>query len=122
MIDYYLAISAPPKEAAERIAMIAKGAGIDLGPALYVATRRFERLAKSGIDLGRAIFATEFGRSLEYYSGLVFQIEAAGSDEAIGGGGRYDGLLAYLGAPREVPAIGSAIHTERLLAAVGRGA
>ena len=40
-----------------------------------------------------AIFATEFGRSLEYYSGLVFQIEVAGIDEAIGGGGRYDGLL-----------------------------
>lgn len=122
VIDYYLAVSAPPKEAAERIAMIAKGAGIDLGPALYANTRRFERLANSGIDLSQAIFATEFGRSLEYYSGLVFQIEAAGSDEAIGGGGRYDGLLAYLGAPKDVPAIGSAIHTERLLAAVGRGA
>ncbi len=63
-------------------------------------TRRFERLARSGIDLGQAVFATEFGRSLEYYSGLVFQIEAKGSDEAIGGGGRYDGLLSYLGAPK----------------------
>ena len=122
VIDYYLAVSAPPKEAAERIAMIAKGAGIDLGPALSANTRRFERLAKSGVALGRAIFATEFGRSLEYYSGLVFQIEVAGLDEAIGGGGRYDGLLSYLGAPRTVPAIGSAIHTERLLAKVGRGA
>jgi ATP phosphoribosyltransferase regulatory subunit len=102
--------------------MIAKGAGIDLGLALDASKRRFERLARSGIDLGQAVFATEFGRSLEYYSGLVFQIEAKGSDEAIGGGGRYDGLLSYLGAPKEVPAIGSAIHTERLLAAVGRGA
>ncbi|MCJ7528846.1 MAG: ATP phosphoribosyltransferase regulatory subunit, partial [Methyloceanibacter sp.] len=70
----------------------------------------------------QAVFATEFGRSLEYYSGLVFQIDMAGRDEAIAGGGRYDGLLAYLGAPKEVPAIGSAIHTERLLAAAGRGA
>jgi ATP phosphoribosyltransferase regulatory subunit len=122
VIDYYLAVSAPPKEAAERIAMIAKGAGIDLGPALSANTRRFDRLAKSGIDLGQATFATEFGRSLEYYSGLVFQIEVAGLDEAIGGGGRYDGLLAYLGAPKTVPAIGSAIHTERLLAAVGMSA
>jgi ATP phosphoribosyltransferase regulatory subunit len=117
VIDYYLAVSAPPMEAAERIAMIAKGAGIDLGLALDASKRRFERLATSGIDLGQAIFATEFGRSLEYYSGLVFQIEAEGSDEAIGGGGRYDGLLSYLGAPKAVPAIGSAIHTERLLAA-----
>jgi ATP phosphoribosyltransferase regulatory subunit len=122
VIDYYLAVSAPPKEAGERIAMIAKGAGVDLGPALSAYTRRFERLANSGIDLDQATFATEFGRSLEYYSGLVFQIEVAGLDEAIGGGGRYDGLLAYLGAPKPVPAIGSAIHTERLLAAVGREA
>jgi len=121
VIDYYLAVSGPPKEAAKRIAMIAKGAGIDLGPALHAYTRRFERLEESGVDLDRAIFATEFGRNLEYYSGLVFQIEAAGVDDAIAGGGRYDGLLSHLGAPREVPAIGSAIHTERLLAAAGRG-
>ena len=121
VIDYYLAVSGPPKEAAKRIAMIANGAGIDLGPALYAYTRRFERLEESGVDLGQAIFATEFGRNLEYYSGLVFQIEVAGVDDAIAGGGRYDGLLSYLGAPRDVPAIGSAIHTERLLAAAWRG-
>lgn len=117
VIDYYLAVSGPPMEAAERVAMIAKGAGIDLGPSLYAYTRRFERLQTSGMDLGRANFATEFGRNLEYYSGLVFQIEVAGIDDAIAGGGRYDGLLSHLGAPKEVPAIGSAIHTERLLAA-----
>jgi ATP phosphoribosyltransferase regulatory subunit len=117
VIDYYLAVSGAPLEAVERIAMIAHGAGIDLGPALQAATSRFERLATSGIDLTRASYAAEFGRNLEYYSGLVFQIEAQGFDEAIAGGGRYDGLLTHLGAPRPVPAIGSAIHTERLLAA-----
>jgi ATP phosphoribosyltransferase regulatory subunit len=123
VIDYYLAVEAPPKEAVDRIAMIAKGAGIDLGPALYVLARRFERLEESGIGLGHARFAAEFGRDLEYYSGLVFQIEARAGRDAVqvAGGGRYDGLLTRLGAPREVPAIGSAIHTERLLAAVGGG-
>jgi ATP phosphoribosyltransferase regulatory subunit len=120
VIDYYLAVSGPPQEAVDRVAMLAKGAGVDLSDALDAAARRFDRLQAGGIDLGQASFATEFGRNLEYYSGLVFQIEAPGCEEAIGGGGRYDGLLAYLGAPREVPAIGSAIHTERLLAAVGR--
>ena len=118
VIDSYLAVSAPPKKAADRVAAIAKGAGIDLGPSLESSARRFERLERSGIDLARATFATEFGRNLEYYSGLVFQIEAPGAGDAIAGGGRYDGLLAHLGAAREVPAIGSAIHTERLLAAV----
>jgi ATP phosphoribosyltransferase regulatory subunit len=118
VIDSYLAISGPPNEALSRVAAIAKEAGIDLGPALSYSRRRFERLAKGGIDLGRTNFATEFGRNLEYYSGLVFQIETGRRDDAIAGGGRYDGLLSDLGAPREVPAIGSAIHTERLLAAV----
>jgi ATP phosphoribosyltransferase regulatory subunit len=118
VIDSYLAISGVPKTAAARVAALAKDAGIDLSAALASAARRFERLERSGIDLARATFATEFGRDLEYYSGLVFQIESPGLKDAIAGGGRYDGLLADLGAPREVPAIGSAIHTERLLAAV----
>ena len=112
-------MSAKPKEAIDRIALIAKGAGIDLGNALAAETRRFERLSRDGIDLSNAIFATEFGRSLEYYSGLVFQIETKGRETLhIAGGGRYDGLLTDLGSPRAVPAVGSAIHTERLLAAI----
>jgi ATP phosphoribosyltransferase regulatory subunit len=124
VIDYFLAVSAPPKEAVERVAMIAKGAGIDLAPPLKALVRRFERLEQGGVDLGKSTFATEFGRSFEYYSGLVFQIEVEGEGDVgqIAGGGRYDGLLAHIGAPREVPAIGAAIHTERLLAAVERRA
>jgi len=119
VIDYYLAVSAKPKEAIDRIASIAKGAGIDLSEALDAEIRQFERLARDGIVLTDTIFATEFGRSLEYYSGLVFQIETKGRETLhIAGGGRYDGLLTGLGSPREVPAVGSAIHTERLLAAI----
>ncbi len=124
VIDYFLAVSAPPTEAVSRVAMIAKGAGIDIDGALDALIRRFERLATNGIDLSRATFATEFGRSLEYYSGLVFQVEVGEERDPsqIAGGGRYDGLLAAIGAPREVPAIGAAIHTERLLVAVERRA
>jgi ATP phosphoribosyltransferase regulatory subunit len=124
VIEYFLAVSGPPREAADRVAMIAKGAGLDIDAGLDAALRRFDRLARDGIDLGRATFAAEFGRKLEYYSGLVFQVEGAGMDETepVAGGGRYDGLLGALGAPREVPAVGSAIHTERLLAAVERAA
>jgi ATP phosphoribosyltransferase regulatory subunit len=118
VIESYLAISGAPKQAVERVAALGKDSGIDLSAPLSSFVRRLESLEKSGIDLARANFATEFGRNLEYYSGLVFQIEAPGLQYALAGGGRYDGLLADLGAPREVPAIGSAIHTERLLAAV----
>jgi ATP phosphoribosyltransferase regulatory subunit len=119
IIDYYLAVDGPPREAVERIAMIGKGAGLELGPQLSLLARRFERLQESGVDLSNARFATGFGRDLEYYSGMVFQIETGPADAAtpIAGGGRYDGLLASLGAKAEVPAVGAAIHTERLLAA-----
>jgi ATP phosphoribosyltransferase regulatory subunit len=123
VIDSFLAVTGPPREAAGRVAMIARGAGIDIDAPLAALVRRFERLEKGGVDLGRCSFATEFGRSFEYYSGLVFQIEAGRNDDPgqVAGGGRYDGLLAHIGAPRDVPAIGSAIHTERLLAAVEEG-
>jgi ATP phosphoribosyltransferase regulatory subunit len=117
VIDYYLAVSGPPREAIDRIAMIAKGAGLKLGPALDAVTRRFEQLQAGGIDLAQTDFTAEFGRSLEYYSGMLFQIEIPGFDDAVGGGGRYDRLLSYFGATKDVPAIGSALHTERLLVA-----
>lgn len=122
VIDYFLAVAGPPREAMDQVAMIGKGAGLDIDAALDAVLRRFDRLERDGVDLGRATFATELGRTLEYYSGMVFQIEGAGMDqtEPVAGGGRYDGLLAALGAPREVPAVGLAVHTERLLGAVER--
>ena len=119
VIDYFLAVEASSREAIDRIATIGKGAGIDLGPALCMLSRRFDLLEETGVNVDAATFATEFGRDLEYYSGLVFQIEAAGDETSpIAGGGRYDGLLRSVGARAEVPAVGSAIHTERLLASV----
>ena len=119
VIDYFLAVEASSREAIDRIATIGKGASIDLGPTLYVLSRRFDLLEESGVNVDAATFATEFGRDLEYYSGLVFQIEVGGDETSpIAGGGRYDGLLRSVGARAEVPAVGSAIHTERLLASV----
>ncbi|MEM8574340.1 MAG: ATP phosphoribosyltransferase regulatory subunit [Pseudomonadota bacterium] len=124
VIEYYLGVSAGPREAVDRVAMIAHGAGLDIDAALYTVAGRFDLLEQQGVDLADATFSTEFGRKLEYYSGLVFQIEAPGMDttEPVAGGGRYDRLLSALGAPRPVPAVGTAIHTERLLAAVGKAA
>jgi len=122
IIEQYLGVSATPREAVDRVAGIAHDAGLEIDAALYTVAGRFDLLEQQGVDLAGARFSTEFGRKLEYYSGLVFQIEAPGMDdtEPVAGGGRYDNLLTALGAPRPVPAVGAAIHTERLLAAVGR--
>jgi histidyl-tRNA synthetase len=60
-------------------------------------------------------------RGLDYYSRTAFEISAAGlgSQNAVGGGGRYDGLAELLGGPR-LPGIGFALGLERILLALAR--
>ncbi|MFQ5625765.1 MAG: ATP phosphoribosyltransferase regulatory subunit, partial [Methyloligellaceae bacterium] len=112
-----------PDTALGRIAELAGAAGLDLSASLQTAHTRLEKMKEFEVDPGSATFSAEFGRDLEYYTGHVFQIEVPGQGRAgqIAGGGRYDELLKSLGAPRDVPAAGSAVHTERLLAAAQGG-
>ncbi|MFP3921550.1 MAG: ATP phosphoribosyltransferase regulatory subunit [Dichotomicrobium sp.] len=120
LIESYLAVSGPPRAACARIEDLLSGSGLRMKGALDSYKRRCDLMQRAGIDLGKAVFSADFGRNFEYYSGFVFQMEVPGVGTAghIAGGGRYDGLLAEIGATRDVPAVGSAIHTERLLAAV----
>jgi histidyl-tRNA synthetase len=55
-------------------------------------------------------------RGLDYYMRTTFEVitDRLGSQNAIGGGGRYNGLVRDLGGP-DVPAIGFAIGMERLI-------
>ncbi len=57
-------------------------------------------------------------RGLDYYVRTAFEVVAGnlGAQNAVGGGGRYDGLVAALGGP-PVPGIGFAIGLERVLLA-----
>jgi ATP phosphoribosyltransferase regulatory subunit len=120
-IESYLAIAGSPENAGRDIARLAADARLDLGEALDRHARRLNFFREAGIGLHHAQFAADFGRQLEIYSGFLFQIELPGQGIGgqIAGGGRYDGLLASIGGPADVPAVGSSIHTERLLAARG---
>ncbi|MDF2695965.1 MAG: phosphoribosyltransferase regulatory subunit [Labilithrix sp.] len=51
-------------------------------------------------------------RGLSYYTGTIFSIYADGPGEAVGGGGRYDDLMARYGAPR--PAVGLGLDLDAL--------
>ncbi len=59
-------------------------------------------------------------RGLDYYTRTVFEFtsESLGAQSALGGGGRYDGLIEMLGGP-PTPAVGFAAGIERILLAVG---
>jgi histidyl-tRNA synthetase len=56
-------------------------------------------------------------RGLDYYCYTAFEVVSSelGAQDAIGGGGRYDGLARELGNPSEIPAAGFAVGMERLI-------
>ncbi|TVR96543.1 MAG: histidine--tRNA ligase [Trueperaceae bacterium] len=58
-------------------------------------------------------------RGLDYYRRTAFEVHHAGigAQSALGGGGRYDGLIAQLGGP-DVPGIGWAFGIERVFDAL----
>lgn len=62
-------------------------------------------------------------RGLDYYNRTVFEVWAAGDEgeraqNAIGGGGRYDGLIELLGGREGTPACGVALGIERIILAM----
>ena len=59
------------------------------------------------------IFSTNFGRDIEYYTGIVFEIYNSSKKE-IARGGRYDGLLKSLGSKKSISAVGAAINLNNL--------
>ena len=64
---------------------------------------------KNKLGKNKIIFSTNFGRELEYYTGMVFNIKDQSNTNLIQGG-RYDNLLSNLGAKRKIPAVGAAIN------------
>ena len=61
----------------------------------------------------KTIFSTNFGRDIEYYTGIVFEIYNSSKKE-IARGGRYDGLLKSLGSKKDISAVGAAINLNNL--------
>jgi ATP phosphoribosyltransferase regulatory subunit len=119
LIEDYLAAEGLLPEVSASFQQL-RGTSPAFAAALDYFSRRLKEIRKRRIAVDGAVFSAVFGRSLEYYTGFVFEIETdlAGQTVQIAGGGRYDSLMTEIGAPRKVPAVGCAIHTERLLAAV----
>lgn len=119
LIESYIAVEAPARSAGARVAALAREQGLDISDAIGAFERRLRLLGESGVDTASARFSAEFGRGLAYYTGFVFEVvtSSLGPESPIAGGGRYDTLMRLVGAPEDVPAVGAAVHTERLLTA-----
>ena len=120
-IKRVLDVSGPAPGAMQQIRTLTKSVAAKMEGPLAAMEARLAALKTLGVDPASVRFVAHFGRNLEYYTGFVFEFWTQDGTE-IAGGGRYDTLMESLGAPRGTTAIGCAIRSERLLAAVRGGA
>jgi ATP phosphoribosyltransferase regulatory subunit len=120
LIERFLSLKGDPDEAASALRALAADAKIEFGPALDLFETRTGFLVTRGIDVRTIKFSTAFGRRIDYYTGFVFELHDARAKNALVAGGRYDGLLARLGAREQIPAVGFAAAIEDLIACGGR--
>lgn len=110
----FLAIRTPLGDAVAALADFSRTHGIDLGTAIEQFSERAEALLvqeKGSVELS---YDASFGRSLEYYSGFVYEIRTEGSELTLAGGGRYDRLLTLLGATEHIPGVGFSAWLDRI--------
>jgi ATP phosphoribosyltransferase regulatory subunit len=113
----FLAIDVSLAEAAAALDTFAAGAGLSLDAALENFSARADAIAGHGLPLNDISYDAAFGRPLDYYTGLVFEINAGAGDRALAGGGRYDRLLTLLGARTPIQGVGFSVWLDRIDAA-----
>ncbi len=85
----------------------------------YQPTENLQNIFKALEDLGisseKYEFSPTLARGLDYYTGMIFEIEIEGNvGLSVGGGGRYDNLIGSF-AKKDIPAVGFSFGLDRLL-------
>jgi len=119
LIERFLAVRGDPDEAAGELRALAADANIAIASALDLFETRTGFLAARGVDVRTIQFSTAFGRGFDYYTGFVFELHDPRVKGPLIAGGRYDDLLARLGAREAIPAVGFAASIEELAACAG---
>jgi ATP phosphoribosyltransferase regulatory subunit len=118
-LNEFLAIREPLSEAAAHLERFSAAEGIKLDGALEAFSARVGEMAKLGLEPKTVTYDAAFGRPLDYYTGLVFEIRAPEGDVGpLAGGGRYDRLLTLLGADKPIPGVGFSLWLDRLEALI----
>jgi ATP phosphoribosyltransferase regulatory subunit len=114
VLQEFLSLNVPLINASAALSGFADAAGLKLGNALSRFDGRVAALANAGVDLALIDYRAAFGRPLDYYTGLVFEIGVEGSDAVLAGGGRFDRLMTFLGAKERIPAVGFSLWLDRI--------
>ncbi len=115
VLERLVAIQGPASRALPALAALLEEQGLQ-ARALDEVRAILALVAAHGIEPDQIDLDFGLGRGLHYYTGLIFEI-ADGNGAQLCGGGRYDELVAALGGPKDVPAVGFAYGLERVVAA-----
>jgi ATP phosphoribosyltransferase regulatory subunit len=111
----FLSIREPLATAPDHLAKFAAKVDVAIDLALADFATRAQEIARLGVDTNQVIYDAAFGRPLDYYTGLVFEIRSPQSaSNPLAGGGRYDRLLTLLGAEKPIPGVGFSLWLDRL--------
>ena len=116
LLKQFLEMRVSLDSAAITLRAFASEHALDLAAVLQKFEARSDAIANAGIATKDIIYDASFGRPLDYYTGLVYEIRAEGveKDGILAGGGRYDRLLTMLGASENIPGVGFSIWLDRL--------
>ncbi|WP_440981562.1 ATP phosphoribosyltransferase regulatory subunit [Shinella sumterensis] len=114
LLREFLALELSLADAPRALAAFAEKAGLSLGEALARFESRVAALREAGVDPSAVIYRAAFGRPLDYYTGLVFEITPERDPLVLAGGGRFDRLLTLLGARERIPAVGFSLWLDRI--------
>ena len=110
-LEDFLALDVKLGQAPDALGRFCSAHGLSMPGSVEALAALVEGLDESAED---AVYRASFGRRLDYYTGLVFEIFRKGGTKPVIGGGRYDRLMTLLGAPTELPAVGFAIWVDRM--------
>lgn len=112
-IAAFLAISDRPAAALDRIGALARSPALD--GALDAWSARLKAICEAGAPESVLRFSPAFGRSFGYYDGFLFEVRSSALDaeRPVAAGGRYDGLMARLGARSRTGAVGCMVRPWR---------
>lgn len=111
MLQSYLAVTGDARSALIKVEGLADDQGIDIKAPLARLNRHFEAL-EAADHIGDIRFDGSFAPRLDYYTGIVFEIE--GHTGTLASGGEYGRLMQRLGAQTSMAASGCAVWVDRL--------
>lgn len=119
-LEAVLSVKGPAPEALRALQDLALP---ELEAEIDALANRLTALTKTGHapDPNTMTFDAAFGRALEYYDGFVFEFSHPAAAAPLGGGGRYDALMARLGG-KATPAVGGVLRPLEILTARGGAA